>query len=324
MSAAPVAAAVFGTVFFASLVALVLAGQRLDRGRQRLRCRLRALAASLEPPAAPQHGLLRDRAASAIGVVDRILSRLPVTAHLQQRLDEAGMSTRSGTLLLGSLSLAGLAWLVASPYAPLVLIPLAAAAVAGLLPYAWVLRRRRIRLDRFDELLPEAIDLMSNGLRSGFSLEACLRLVAQEIPGPVGGEFAVTFEEQNLGLELCAALENMARRVPSHDLKIMTTAITIQKRTGGNLTEVLSQIAEMIRERFTLRRDIRIYTAQGRLSGVILAVLPLVMVLVMSVLQPELVRVLLLDPTGRSCLAVAVVLQAAGFVVIRRITGVQI
>ena len=142
--------------------------------------------------------------------------------------------------------------------------------VLGALPFALVLFKRSRRFGQFEKDLPEALDLMVSGLRAGHSLLAAMALVARECPEPVGGEFKICFEEQNYGLEMKAALDNLLNRVPLQDLKITTTAIMIQKESGGNLAEVLDKTAHVIRERFRLKRQIMVHTAQGRLTGLIL------------------------------------------------------
>jgi tight adherence protein B len=150
------------------------------------------------------------------------------------------------------------------------LLALASGAVLGVLPFAFVMFKRHRRFSAFEKNLPEALDLMVSGLRAGHSLLAAMALVARECPQPVGGEFKICFEEQNYGLEMKAALENLIVRVPLQDLKITTTAILIQKESGGNLAEVLDKTSHVIRERFRLKRQIMVHTAQGRLTGLVL------------------------------------------------------
>ena len=140
-----------------------------------------------------------------------------------------------------------------------------------------MLHKRSKRFNKFEQGLPEALDLMVSALRAGHSLVAALGLVAQESPDPIGGEFRICFDEQNYGLELRTAMDNLVARVPLQDLRIVTTAILIQKESGGNLAEVLDKTAYVIRERFRLKRQVRVHTAQGRLTGWILSFLPIVL-----------------------------------------------
>ena len=147
-------------------------------------------------------------------------------------------------------------------------------------------------LAQFEKDLPEALDLMVSGLRAGHSLLAAMGLVARECPDPVGSEFKICFEEQNYGLEMNAALDNLINRVPLQDLKIVTTAIMIQKESGGNLAEVLDKTAHVIRERFRLKRQIKVHTAQGRLTGWILTALPVVLGIGIYFVDPGMISVL--------------------------------
>ncbi len=152
--------------------------------------------------------------------------------------------------------------------------------------YGFVLFKRQQALWQFEKGLPEALDLMVSGLRAGHSLVAAMALVARECPDPVGTEFKVCFEEQNYGLEMNAALDNLTNRVPLQDVKITATAIMIQKESGGNLAEVLDKTAYVIRERFRLKRQIMMHTAQGRLTGWILTALPIVLGIGIYIVDP--------------------------------------
>lgn len=314
---------VFAAGFVLALGVFLFAQDRLSRKNRKLRRRMRHVLEGGTQAEETGYLLLRDESISHIPFLNRLLSRLRFARHLQQRIDEAGLSLKAGTLILGMLSLSGLTWLLLDSYMPIRVLAPIPAVVAGMIPYFWVMKRRRARIDRFEELLPEAIDLVVNALRSGFSLEASLSLVAEEIPDPLGTEFAITFEEQNLGLDLLAALVNMTMRMPSDDLRILTTAISIQKKSGGNLTEILGKISDMVRERLQLRREVRIFTAQGRFSGAVLAAMPIAMILVLAVLSPEYIKILFVDPFGHILLGAAAFLQILGFLVIRRIVQLR-
>ena len=188
----------------------------------------------------------------------------------------------------------------------------------------WVMRKRRKRLDEFEAGLPEALDLMVSALRAGHSLVAALRLVAHESPDPIGVEFRICFEEQNYGLELRTAMENLVRRMPLQDLRIVATAILIQKESGGNLAEVLEKGANLIRERFKLRRDIRTRTAQGRLTGWILSALPVVLGVLLYFVNPKLMSLLWTKPIGLKLLYGAVGMTIFGGLIIRKIVNMEV
>ncbi|GAB4324166.1 MAG: hypothetical protein Kow0074_16920 [Candidatus Zixiibacteriota bacterium] len=320
MTLTHIAIAIFATIFLGTLAVFLIAYDRLSARNRRLRERMRAIAEGpVEHSDEEDYLVLRDQSFSHIPILDRMLSGMAVARRLQKFIDESGLPLRAGAVILASLSLASLAALLIQYVINNTLVTLVLALPFLGLPFAYVAWKRGKRIDRFEELLPEAIDLIVNALKSGFSLEASLSLVAQEMPDPLGTEFAITYEEQNLGVDLITALKNLSLRMPSEDLLIMTTAISIQRRTGGNLTEVLGRISTMIRERFNLRREIRIRTAQGRLSGGILVILPLALAAFTYVLDPEYLGSFVSDPAGQYMVAVTVVLQVLGILVIRRI-----
>jgi len=169
---------------------------------------------------------------------------------------------------------------------------LAAGVVLGALPFGWVFFKRSRRFSAFEKNLPEALDLMVSGLRAGHSLLAAMALVSRECAEPVKSEFKICFEEQNYGVEMKVALENMLIRIPLQDLKITATAILIQKESGGNLAEVLDKTSHVIRERFRLKRQIMVHTAQGRLTGLVLTCLPIVLGVGIYFVDPGMISIL--------------------------------
>lgn len=320
MTITHIAIAIFATIFLGTVAVFLIAYDRLSTRNRKLRERMRSIAEGpVEHSEEDDYLVLRDQSFSHIPFLDRILSGMAVARRLQKFIDESGLPIRAGALILSSLSLTSLAVLIFhyATQTPWLSVLLALPFLA--IPYLYVAWKRDKRIDRFEELLPEAIDLIVNALKSGFSLEASLGLVAQEMPDPLGTEFAITYEEQNLGVDLITALKNFSQRMPSEDLLIMTTAISIQRRTGGNLTEVLGRISSMIRERFNLRREIRIRTAQGRLSGGILVLLPLALAAFTYILDPAYLGSFVSDPAGQYMVAITLILQVLGILVIRRI-----
>jgi tight adherence protein B len=204
------------------------------------------------------------------------------------------------------------------------LIALAVGIPVGLLPFFWVLFMRSRRFEKFEEGLPEAIDLMVSALRAGHSLVAAMGLVSRESPAPVGPEFKACFEEQNYGLEMKTALENMQIRIPLQDLKIVATAIMIQKESGGNLAEVLDKTSHVIRERFRLKRQVRTHTAQGRMTGWVLTFLPFALAVLLYIVNPDLMSVLWHKPMGIKLIWAAIGLTIVGGLVIRQIVNLDI
>jgi tight adherence protein B len=261
---------------------------------------------------------------SSIPWLNQKLLKFELTPYLRRMLSQADLDWSAGRLLL--VCAAGL---VIPTYALLettgnTLLAFASGAVLGVLPFAFVLFKRHRRFSSFEKNLPEALDLMVSGLRAGHSLLAAMALVARECPQPVGGEFKICFEEQNYGLEMKAALESLIVRVPLQDLKITTTAILIQKESGGNLAEVLDKTAYVIRERFRLKRQIMVHTAQGRLTGLILTLLPIVLGVGIYFVDPGMISILWHRQIGIELMWAAAGLIVLGGFVIWKIVDIDV
>ena len=192
------------------------------------------------------------------------------------------------------------------------------------LPWLYVVRRRGSRFRRFEEQLPEAIDLLCSALRAGHSLMTAVGFIGQESREPLGGEFSRCFKEQNYGVDLRTALLNLGRRMAVQDLQIFIAAVLIQKESGGNLAEVLEKVAQTSRERFRLRKQIRVHTAQGRMTGWILALLPVALGFAMYMVNPEGISILWTNPTGLKLLYTAVVMNVLGALVIRKVVRIRV
>jgi tight adherence protein B len=316
--------AVFSAALLSVLAVYLILSEKLGTRHKRIRSRLDALANETAPEEEILYPILRDDKLSEIPTIDRILSKFRFSQNFQQIIDQAGLPMKAGALILGMLSLGGLMFLLALSFLHNILLALAAAFIGGVLPYLYVLRRRRKRKENFDSLLPEAIELITNALKSGFSLESALRMAAKEIPDPVGIELAVAFEEQNLGVSLTDALSNLGKRVQSEDLNLFITTLLIHKKTGGNLAEVLDKIGNTIRERFRLEKEIRIFSAQGRFSGIVLVLLPIIVTIIIWVINPTYVKILIEEKAGRYLLGTAVIMQLFGIWVISRLVKIRV
>ncbi len=239
-------------------------------------------------------------------------------------VEQSGVNIEPAKLVLicGGLAIAGTgAWLVFAPYAlvaPLVGFTLAVIPIL----YVWFMRKRR--LNKFSEQLPEALDLISRALRAGHSLPAGIHLAAQQINEPLGVEFAKCYEEQNLGIPLEEALEEITQRVPNVDLRFFATAVILQRTTGGDLAEILNKISRLIRERFTIHGQIQALTGEGRLSGIVLLALPPLLFGVMLKLNYDYVMMLFNDPLGQKMLIFAIILQVVGALFIRKIINIKV
>jgi tight adherence protein B len=249
--------------------------------------------------------------------------KVPAIAEAETTLRQAALHWSLGTFLLVSVgSAVGLAAfaLVVTGYLPLALI---AAAIGAVLPLAYIRHQRDRRILAFEEALPDSLDLLARAIRAGHPIGAGIKIVSEEGSEPVASEFKRTFEEQRFGLPFEDTMLALSLRVPLLDLRMLVTAILIQREVGGNLAEVLDNLGEVIRARFTVRRQLRVYTAQGRLSGYILAVLPIAVGSIIYALNPAYMSLLFTHPTGRLTVLIAVSLQLLGFVWIRRIINIE-
>jgi tight adherence protein B len=226
-------------------------------------------------------------------------------------------------LLSVGLAGAGAAICLVMPTIPNILA-FAVAPVLAVIPLLGVVFKKRKRLRKFGQQLPEALELISRALRAGHSLASGINLVASEMSDPIGREFHRCYEAQNLGVPLEEALEDMSDRVPNLDLRFFTTAIVLQRQTGGDLAEILDKIGSLIRERFRIWGQIQALTGEGRLSGIVLLALPPGLFVVMYYLNPDYCMTLFTDPMGHKMLALAVVMQIVGALVIKKIINIKV
>lgn len=261
---------------------------------------------------------------SSIPFLNQILLRFEVAPRLRRLLYQANVKWTPGGFLLISVAL----WVAAAYVFFLRTGSGFFSLVAGLIPACgpllYVARKRAARFLQFEESLPASLDLMVSALRGGHSLVSALGLVSREAPEPVGPEFRICYDEQNYGLELRTALENLATRVPIQDVRIMMTAVLIQRETGGNLAEVLEKCAYLIRERFRLKREIRVKTAQGRLTGWILSVLPLGLGCLLYLIEPDVISLLWKRDFGVTMMYFGAVMITLGSIIIRRIVRIRV
>jgi tight adherence protein B len=261
---------------------------------------------------------------SATPWINRWLMTIEIAPRLRSLLYEANVKWTAGGVLLMSATCvvftAGLIYLRTGTVTFALIIGL----IMGAMPIVYVVYRRRQRFDKFEQGMPEALDLMVSALRAGHSLVAALNLVANESPDPIGGEFRICFDEQNYGLELRTAMNNLLTRVPLQDLRIVVTAILIQKESGGNLAEVLDKTAYVIRERYRLKRQVRVHSAQGRLTGWILSLLPIVLGIALYLVNPSSMSLLWNRPIGIKLLYTSAGLTVVGGLIIQKIVNIDI
>ena len=270
-----------------------------------------------------QNALLREQARQG-GALEPVLARLPQLHDIQKLMHQGGTSWSLSTFFVLTLGLGAGLGFSAFLLTRMLLAGILAAGLGASLPYLTVKRRSSRRLRRFEELLPGAIDLMGRAIRAGHPLSAGLQMVSDESSEPVAGEFRQVFEEQRFGLPFEDSMYGIADRVPLVDVRILITAILIQREVGGNLAEVLDNLSSVIRERFKIRRQLRVITAQGRMSGYILAALPIAVGLAIFLINPSYVKVLFTHPVGKLLALTAVVLQILGYLWIRKIVDIEI
>jgi tight adherence protein B len=199
-----------------------------------------------------------------------------------------------------------------------------AALLTGSLPLLYVMRKRTARMRRFEELFPDSLEFVARSMRAGHAFSVSLEMIHREFQEPLSGEFRRTFEEHNLGLPLDVALQKLAKRVPSLDVHFFVSAVLLQKRTGGNLAEILDKLAYVIRERFKLRGKIRAISAHGRMTGAALSCIPIGVAVIMFYVNPDYVRFFFLDDVGNIMLACAIVLQLIGYAIMRQIVKIEV
>ena len=310
-----VSAAVFG-VTLALCVSMLYFFLGVSASRDQLRLRFQAVRQS------PAGGVAAKP--DVISPVDRMIADLPGINALRLYMLQGAVQIPVATFILlisaaiiGSL-VVGLALRLAAVW----LCTLTAVVAAG--PMLFITYKRRKRLARFEELFPDAIDTLARAVRAGHPFTTAFSFVALELPEPVGGEFRITFEQQNLGVPLPEALRNMASRLPIADVEIFVTALSIQRESGGNLAEILDNLSAVVRDRFRILRQVRIHAAEGRLSMYVLTALPPVAGLAMYFLNPEYMMRLFTDSLGQKAVAVAAGLQIVGYLLIRRIIRIRV
>jgi tight adherence protein B len=268
--------------------------------------------------------LARDEMLSSVPIVHRMMLHWSWSVRLQESISQAGLTMKAGKLVLMSACIGLGTWLVVGLFYPQFPVAIIFGLFAGAAPFGVVSYLRQKRMRAFEERFPEALDLLGRAVRAGHAFTTGLEMIAKESPEPIASEFRTTFEEQNFGLPLRDALLNMTERIPSIDVRFFVTALLIQKETGGNLAEILDGLASVIRDRFRIYREVKVRTAQGRLTAGILIALPIFMMIVLSTLNPTYMRVLYEDPKGPVILTVAGAMQIIGSVMLWKIIHIEV
>jgi tight adherence protein B len=285
----------------------------------------------MAPAGQPQVGginesqeLLKQTATGQFAWLDRLLSRSALGASLQLLIEQANTSTTVSNTLLLTLGLGAVGFVL--PCLLIRILPLDAgiAVAAAAIPVMSLRIRRARRIKAFNDALPDAIDLLARALRAGHSVASAIEVVAEEGQEPVAAEFDLIYQQQNFGLPFRGALMQTARRVPSPDLRFVITAMLVQKDTGGNLTEILDRTVYVIRERLRIHGEVRVKTAQGRLTGWILSLLPIFLGLLISLINPTYAKPLFTDPIGVKLLYAGACMLIIGGLIIRKIVTIEV
>jgi tight adherence protein B len=256
----------------------------------------------------------------------RLISRFNLEKRLQEMLEQAGMKMTVARLVHACLAAGLAAWLVAWYFLPprFKNFSLLAVVAGCVIPILVVARKRTSRMRHFEEQFPESLEFVARSMRAGHAFSVSLEMIHREFQEPLAGEFRRTFEEHNLGLPLDVALQKLAKRVPSLDVHFFVSAVLLQKRTGGNLAEILDKLAYVIRERFKLRGKIRAISAHGKMTGTALTCIPIGVAVMMFYVNPDYIRFFFTDDVGNLMLGAAVVLQLIGYLVIRKIVSIEV
>jgi tight adherence protein B len=255
-----------------------------------------------------------------VPAIDRMVSN----SWMQRLIEQSGVNTTPSGLLLMSIGAAAVLGFTAYLITSRAIVPVLVAIAGLVLPTLYLFRRRITRFKRFEEQFPEALDLLSRAIRAGHAFQTAMGMVADELPPPVGPEFRKTFDRQNFGLPLREALNELSERVSLLDVRFFVTAVLIQRETGGNLAEILDNLAGVVRERFKILRQVRVHTAHGRFTGYVLLALPAALGVALVFINPDLMRLLFQERMGHMLLAGAMVLQTIGFFWIRAVVKIEV
>jgi tight adherence protein B len=308
---------------FASALGLLLAADRFLRRRQLVDGR--ALRDRLTPTVSPTAGavrILKEDRASQLAMLNQLLSGRRLTARVAKALEQAGSRQTVGAFLMTCAIGGGIGLLIGRRFG----VPVASVAAAAgfLIPVLMVRRKQHRRIVTFQAQLPDAIDMLVNAMKAGYSLQAAMKFVGDEVPPPLGPEFARFYDEQRLGMDVRAALTALQSRVDTLDLRMFVTALQIQRETGGNLAEIMSTLATLMRERSATRGQIDTLTAEPRLSAVVLTLLPVSLFVLFNVLNRDYMSTLYTSPLGRFLIVYGAVSTAIGYLILRTMGNIDV
>jgi len=320
-----IAAGVF--VFAAGLiVALYYAATKLPglMMQRKVEARISDVARHLEPEPGLRFELVKRQKEGPLPILDRLVSATGAGNWIAKLIEQSGSKVGVSAVLVSALALGVAMALTCSLLLRNALGTIPGFMLGAAVPFVILLRNRSVRIRKFEEQFPEALDLLSRAIKAGHAFQTAMGMVAEEGAEPMGPEFRKTFEEQNYGLPLKDALNNMATRMPLLDVRFFVTAVLIQRETGGNLSEILDNLAYVVRERFKILRQVRVYTAHGRMTGYVLLALPAFLAVALMFINPEHMNLLFTERAGRMMIAATVVMQTVGYLWIRKIVNIEV
>jgi tight adherence protein B len=307
-----------------SIFAFVSAFTGGDEHARMLRDRLANLERAAERNPSEEIAVLRDELLSDIPAFNKMLAAWPRATAIQRVLSQADIKIRAGKFILICAAAAAITGSILMLLTNAPIFALLGGAAGVMVPILYVSIKRNKRFAKFEEKFPEAIELLVRATRAGHPFATAVELISNEAPEPIATEFRKVFEEQKFGMPIRDAMLNLAERMPLVDVKFFVTTVMLQRESGGNLAEILEKLAYVIRERFKIRRQIRVYTAQGRLTMMILMALPPFMVLWLSITSPDFIKPLFYDPLGHLLILAGVIMQTIGYLLIRKIINIRV
>jgi tight adherence protein B len=314
------AGVVLGSYFGVTKVPGMLLQRKLESRLEEV-----AMGPDLEPdPEGKPKGILKGAETGPLPSLDRFVGGTTRGSALGRWIEQTGVKTTISAVLLIAVALAGVVGFLVMMLLKATWGFLIGAIVGFALPFMYLRMKRTRRLRVFEEEFPEALDLIARALKAGHAFVTGLKMVADEMPEPIGPEFRKTFDEQNFGLPLKDALENLTLRVPGLDVRFFATAVLIQRETGGNLSEILENLAHVVRERFKILRQVRVFTAHGRMTGYVLLALPAVLCIALMFINPDHMNLLFRERMGQMLLMIALIMQVIGYVWIRQVVKIEV
>jgi tight adherence protein B len=292
--------------------------------RRTIKNRLESISEAGRRAPSPELDLIKKELLSDVPAINKILLQFSHSSRLKKLINQADMKLKVSTFILISLILFAVGAIVSNQFLRIVPVNILVGGTLASLPLLVVLYKRNKRLRKFEEFFPEALDLLTRAVKAGHAFNTGIQMIGDEMPDPIGQEFRIAYDEQNFGLPLKQALFNLIDRIPLLDLKFFVTAVLMQKETGGNLAEILTNLSHVIRERFKIMGEVRTFSAQGRLTGYILTAVPIAMGFILSMMNWEYMSALFKDEIGHYMLAIAGFCQILGYLIIRKIVKIKV